>query len=130
MVRESLARDVDPLNVTETAQMCKFETMLFETYLGEVPHYPTGASPQIGFINEADQDTANNILESIINAIGNYTRAQDTYLEFTFLNDAHFRQNPLADYGEGKYANLQTVARKYDPNGVFQKIASRQIQAI
>ncbi|KUL90285.1 hypothetical protein ZTR_02036 [Talaromyces verruculosus] len=102
MVRESLARGVDPLNVTKAAQMW--------------------ASPQIGFINEADQDTANNILESMINAIDSYTRDQDTCLEFTFLNDAHFSQNPLADYGEGRYANLQTVAGKYDPTGVFQKL--------
>lgn len=62
----------------------------------------------------------NNILESMINAIDNYAQAQDTYLSFTFLNDAHFSQKPFADYGDGRYANLQTVVN--DPTGVFQRL--------
>lgn len=64
----------------------------------------------------------NNILESMIYAIDNYTQAQVTYLPFTFLNDAHFTQNPFADYGDGRYANLQTVARRYHRTGVFQRL--------
>ena len=41
-------------------------------------------------------------------------------LDFVFLNDANFDQNPIASYGPKNVAKLQAVSKKYDPDQVFQ----------
>lgn len=43
-------------------------------------------------------------------------------LPFIYLNDASRDQNPLASYGAQNLAKLKTIAAKYDPKQVFQKL--------
>jgi hypothetical protein len=38
------------------------------------------------------------------------------------MNDASRDQNPLASYGKDNVQKLKTVAAKYDPSQVFQKL--------
>lgn len=41
---------------------------------------------------------------------------------FTYLNYAAPSQNPLASYGQANLQFLKQVAKKYDPQGVFQTL--------
>ncbi|KAF5495072.1 FAD-dependent monooxygenase yanF [Colletotrichum siamense] len=41
--------------------------------------------------------------------------------EFRYLPYADSRQNVLGSYGEANVEHIQTVAKKYDPNGFFQR---------
>jgi hypothetical protein len=41
-------------------------------------------------------------------------------LEFEFMNDGNFAQSPLRRYGAESVAYMRDVAKKYDPDGVFQ----------
>lgn len=50
------------------------------------------------------------------------TRLLGTESSFLYLNYADGSQNPLRSYGNTSVAFMQQVARKYDPNGVFQRL--------
>ena len=41
-------------------------------------------------------------------------------LDFVFMNDANFYQNPIASYGVEVVQKLKKVAGKYDQDRVFQ----------
>jgi hypothetical protein len=43
-------------------------------------------------------------------------------LEFEFMNDSNFAQSPLRSYGAESVAYMREVAKKYDPDGVFQRL--------
>lgn len=42
--------------------------------------------------------------------------------DFLYLNFAGGFQKPLASYGNESLESMKRVAKKYDPNGVFQKL--------
>lgn len=43
-------------------------------------------------------------------------------LAYRFMNDAYDGQNALSSYGAGSMARLREIARRYDPEGVFQRL--------
>ncbi|KAI0389234.1 hypothetical protein F5Y17DRAFT_449723 [Xylariaceae sp. FL0594] len=43
-------------------------------------------------------------------------------LDFEFINDATWDQDPLASYGEANVRRLKEVAARYDPGEVFQRL--------
>jgi hypothetical protein len=43
-------------------------------------------------------------------------------LDFVFMNDANFDQNPLASYGAANVQKLRVTAAKYDPGALFQRL--------
>ncbi|KAF2867471.1 hypothetical protein BDV95DRAFT_610863 [Massariosphaeria phaeospora] len=49
-------------------------------------------------------------------------KANGSYLPFLYMNDATRDQSPLASYPAANIAKLKTIAQKYDPKGVFQKL--------
>jgi FAD binding domain len=44
------------------------------------------------------------------------------YNPYLYLNYAASWQNPIASYGAASVSSLQAASKKYDPNGVFQKV--------
>jgi hypothetical protein len=42
--------------------------------------------------------------------------------QFIYLNDASRDQNPLSTYEPSNLARLKTIAQKYDPFEVFQRL--------
>ena len=40
--------------------------------------------------------------------------------DLIYLNYANADQDPLASYGEDNLSYLKSVAKKYDPKGIFQ----------
>lgn len=42
--------------------------------------------------------------------------------EYKYLNYAYKNQNPIKGYGAANVARLRGISKKYDPQGVFQKL--------
>ncbi|KAF2014433.1 FAD-binding domain-containing protein [Aaosphaeria arxii CBS 175.79] len=50
------------------------------------------------------------------------SKARGLHVPYLFLNDASRDQNPLASYGAANLQRMRTIAKKYDPGEVFQKL--------
>ena len=59
---------------------------------------------------------------ALTNGIEKYTKEHNTTVEYLYLNYADKDQDPLSAYGADKVAFMKKVAKKYDPNGVYQKL--------
>lgn len=51
-----------------------------------------------------------------------YAKEIGVYKDWRYLNYAWVDQNPIASYGEKNVAFLKAVAKRVDPDGVFQKL--------
>ena len=64
-------------------------------------------------------------LTSLVQAIDTASKTADLYYPFVFLNDAGAGQSPFPFYGGGSsLPKMQAIAEKYDPQRVFQKLAT------
>ncbi len=73
--------------------------------------------------NSADDATVNNFATTFLSNLDAAAKKQGLYIPFTFLNDGHTGQQVFQQYGNGKsLPKLQQIAKKYDPNSVFQKL--------
>lgn len=71
--------------------------------------------------DEADQVVLHNRLGRLTAATKEAARARDGDLELVYLNYANSGQDPLGSYGADNIQFMKDVARKYDPEGFFQK---------
>ena len=73
--------------------------------------------------NESSQDvaiatTSNGVLANITA----YTKKENAYFEFEYLNYAVITANPLRHYGLENLRKLRAASKKYDPTQVFQNL--------
>lgn len=57
-----------------------------------------------------------------LKSIQEYTNSLGKGHPLEFVNYAAPFQNPMASYGEKNQQFMKAVSRKYDPDGIFQKI--------
>jgi len=76
----------------------------------------------MGWDNAADDNTVQKGVQAIVDQHIDILRKKKLYEPFLYLNYADNSQDPFASYGKENKARLQAVSRKYDPNGVFQKV--------
>lgn len=60
---------------------------------------------------------------SFIKQIEDLAKAKGLFEPYLFLNDAAIDQKVIASYGDAQVKELVKVSKKYDPKGVFQKLA-------
>ena len=60
--------------------------------------------------------------QSFIDTAVNIAKKNNQYFPFVYINYAGSNQDPICGYGADNAAYLQKVAKKYDPNGVFQTL--------
>jgi hypothetical protein len=60
-------------------------------------------------------------LQDFVARLEKQIEEEDVHHDFVYLNFAATFQNPFAGYGEEQQEKLRSVARKYDPAGLFQK---------
>lgn len=60
-------------------------------------------------------------LKDLIEKFEELTEEENVRHEFKYLNFAAWFQDPLGGYGKEKKKELREVARRYDPEGVFQR---------
>ena len=59
---------------------------------------------------------------ALTNGIQRFAVEKDTLVEYLYLNYADKDQDPLSAYGAEKVKFMKSVASKYDPLGIYQKL--------
>jgi hypothetical protein len=72
------------------------------------------------FEDAAASDGFEEALKDLLGLIERLTKEEGTFHKYKYLNFAASFQEPLASYGADELEKLKTVAKKYDPRGVFQ----------
>ncbi|KAJ4074922.1 hypothetical protein BFJ70_g17302 [Fusarium oxysporum] len=95
---------------------------------------PTGLadlSKPIGFINlimrwekAEDDEAVYRVQQRIQDRIDDAAKQKGLYSTFQYLNYASQFQDPFASYGTVNKQRLLRIAKKYDPQGVFQTLAN------
>lgn len=81
------------------------------------------AEVYVDWSNPNDDQIVKAFLTSTIAEIEEQTKAKGLYYPFKWLNDAGIGENPISSYGYGaSLSKLRAISKKYDPNGVFQKL--------
>ncbi|OJJ98700.1 hypothetical protein ASPACDRAFT_30727, partial [Aspergillus aculeatus ATCC 16872] len=72
--------------------------------------------------DEADDSLFHHLAKSGRAKLDTYAWLTDAYNEYIYLNYAGGTQDPVRGYGPDNVRFMQQVARKYDPEGVFQHL--------
>ena len=72
----------------------------------------------------SDDKFFNDLGYDLIKKLKLYTQMIGAGSEYIYMNYAARRQNPLRGYGEKNLEFIRSVAKKYDPFGVFQSQVS------
>jgi hypothetical protein len=75
-----------------------------------------------GWWNPEDDGKAHNYTTAMIQKIESASKADKSYIDYIFMNDASYDQDVIGHYGKENVAKLLEVQKKYDPNMVFQKL--------
>ncbi len=63
-----------------------------------------------------------NTVQEMATSAKEITKREGVTSNFVYMNYAGHWQDPLRDYGEESYKNLQKVSAKYDPEGTLKKL--------
>ncbi|KAF7590696.1 hypothetical protein BBP40_002532 [Aspergillus hancockii] len=69
-----------------------------------------------------DEERVRRAIRVIVDAAAAAARQHGVYLSYMYSNYAARNQDPLASYGVENIKQLGEIARKYDPEGVFQRL--------
>ncbi|PWY85006.1 FAD-binding domain-containing protein [Aspergillus heteromorphus CBS 117.55] len=72
--------------------------------------------------DKADDGLFDDIVGSAQVEMDEYAKSTGAYNEFIYLHYAGRTQNPLRGYGRDNVEFMRQVSRKYDPQGVFQRL--------
>ena len=61
-------------------------------------------------------------IENFFKEVEEYADSLDANWNWSYLNYAHSKQDPIAGYGDENIALLKETSKKYDPEGVFQNL--------
>lgn len=75
------------------------------------------------WLDAAYDQKMNAIAADWVNQVNAAAKELGMYQEFLYMNFAAQFQDPLASYGQANVQFMRTVAKKYDPTGVFQRLA-------
>jgi hypothetical protein len=71
---------------------------------------------------QSDDKKALGIQKAFIGEVEKMASKRGLLHKFRYLNDAAIDQDPIAGYGRENIGHLWEVSRKYDPEGVFQRL--------
>ncbi|KAI1767900.1 putative FAD-binding oxidoreductase [Hypoxylon sp. FL1150] len=78
----------------------------------------------VGWWNEEDDERAHDYTASMISKVDAASQAGGNFVDYIFMNDAAADQPVIERYGVENVAKLKATAAKYDPERVFQLLAS------
>ncbi|KAL8761027.1 MAG: hypothetical protein Q9184_002816 [Pyrenodesmia sp. 2 TL-2023] len=79
-----------------------------------------GIAITVQWESSTDDAAAQQALLSGCNAVRDTASSNGVLLPFLFMNDANYAQDVLSSYGAASKSQLKAVAKKYDPQGLFQ----------
>ena len=75
-----------------------------------------------GWSNRLDDDRINKAANQVFTQLDDEARRNNLTDRWIYLNYAADFQDPITGYGPENKVKLQAVSRKYDPEGLFQKM--------
>lgn len=78
----------------------------------------------VGWWNAEDDQLAHDYTASMISKVDDASQSSGHFVDYIFMNDAAADQPVIERYGAENVAKLKATAAKYDPDGVFQHLAS------
>lgn len=76
----------------------------------------------IAWLNSTGDEAVKKAADVFLQQARDLGRERGVLDEYVYLNYAQQEQNPIASYGEENVKFLRNVSRRYDPEGVFQKL--------
>lgn len=76
----------------------------------------------VQWTDAADDQALQNAASTYMEKVTELTQRQGKSNEWIYLNYALQNQDPLGSYGKANLDKITAAAKKYDPNGVFQKL--------
>ncbi len=77
---------------------------------------------EINWSNSQDDSAITNAANALLVQIAAYTRIVEKDNDFIYLNYALDNQNPFRGYGAANLEKMRSVSKRYDPDGVWQKL--------
>lgn len=74
------------------------------------------------WVDDKDDELARSQLVQVFSSIESAAKSRGLLFDFKFMNDASHSENPLKSYGSESIAFLSEASRKWDPEGVFQRL--------
>ncbi|KAI0903697.1 hypothetical protein F4823DRAFT_629189 [Ustulina deusta] len=71
--------------------------------------------------NASDDDKILNTMETTLEKNKQEAASRNKLVPYVYMNYAWTDQDPISSYGESESKTLKAVAKKYDPDGVFQR---------
>ncbi|KAF4979662.1 hypothetical protein FZEAL_4153 [Fusarium zealandicum] len=71
-----------------------------------------------------NEEAAFPLLKAYVDDVEAKAQELDAWWPWKFINYAHLSQDPLSTVGDEALSKLQAASKKYDPQGVFQKLRS------
>lgn len=78
----------------------------------------------VQWTEDAHDEQAQKSIQDLIEKLETKAGERGTLLDFQFLNDASFSQDPIGSYGLESVEFMWQVSRKFDPEQVFQNLQS------
>jgi hypothetical protein len=120
LIQQGIVKGGNALNIRPGPQQCKSQRHFPSS--GSVLMSTTGWTTIVDWENEADDVAARSVSIETTQYWQKLAQARELDVSFTYMNDASRDQNPLASYGSTNVKQLKTVAKKYDPTQMFQKL--------
>ncbi|KAF2012097.1 FAD-binding domain-containing protein [Aaosphaeria arxii CBS 175.79] len=76
----------------------------------------------VEWTSDADDISAHNMVNSMGANVKAIAESRNTLLEYQFMNDASYVQQPIRSYGSESFKAMQAASAAYDPEEVFQKL--------
>lgn len=62
------------------------------------------------------------VISNLGKRIDAHSKSKGKFVDYVFANDASFEQDVIGSYGEANVNRLRRIAKKYDPEAVFQHL--------
>ncbi|KAJ4335437.1 hypothetical protein N0V87_006095 [Didymella glomerata] len=79
-------------------------------------------NPAPAWTNAADDDRVNRFVDTLFTRTAAEAEKRGLTSRYIYMNYASKYQDVIASYGDANKAKLHSIAKKYDPRGVFQKL--------
>lgn len=76
----------------------------------------------VAWLKQEDDERIFDLIDEIQSRLVAEGKKRGLYVPFMYMNYASKYQDVLAGYGKENYDRLHTIAKKYDPEGVFQTL--------
>jgi hypothetical protein len=68
---------------------------------------------------------ATGAVDSLLDNLISSAKSENLFLPYIFVNDAGAKQKPLQSFGEKNIKYIDTVAKRYDPKRIMQRLQNQ-----